>query len=218
MSEIKAAPEPAGVEPPQRNFFEFAGPLFAVLVSPASAIVRIGDARALKALPRDRSRRRVDDGLTFAWSVVEGGGTLENPADQGVNFRAPPEPGLTRIGVKVTQREVNCEAEALITVTQDLPLGTVGAAANAQGLPGYTYERAPGQLWRSRFDSAQNLIVVNNGHRDFVFAARNKQLKLRYLVRLFAKELVLRNFPGLAAEQLLERMVELTMRVEEALR
>jgi hypothetical protein len=36
-------------------------------------------------------------------------------------------------------------------------------------------------------------------------------------VRLFAKELVLRNFRGLPADQLLERMVELSLRTEEHL-
>ena len=69
----------------------------------------------------------------------------------------------------------------------------------AQGLPGYTYERAPGESWCSRFDAGRNLIVVNSGHRDFVFATRQRSLKLRYLVRLYAKEMVLRNFVGLPA-------------------
>src|SRR6266581_3236322 len=70
---------------------------------------------------------------------------------------------------------------------------------------------------RSRFDPKRNVIVVNNGHRDFVYASRSKSLKLRYLVRLYAKELVLRNFVGLPADQLLERMVELSLRTEEHL-
>jgi len=87
----------------------------------------------------------------------------------------------------------------------------------SSGLPGYTFESAPGDGWRSRFDSGRNIIVVNNGHRDFVYAARNKSLKVRYLVRLYAKELVLKNFIGLPPEQLLERMVELSLRTEENL-
>jgi len=73
-------------------------------------------------------------------------------------------------------------------------------------------------LWRSRFDPGRNVIVVNNGHRDFVFAARQKALKLRYLTRLFAKELVLRNFVGLPPEQLLERLLELMLYCEEKLK
>jgi hypothetical protein len=60
--------------------------------------------------------------------------------------------------------------------------------------------------------------VVNSGHRDFVFATRSRALQLRYLVRLYVKELVLRNFAGLPAEQLIERMIELTLYVEDNLK
>jgi len=201
----------------QRQFFEFAGPLFSVAISPASSIVRAGATRALRALPHDRSRRRVDTDLAFAWDVAEGGGSIDRPQDQGVAFLAPAEPGLTRVRVTVRQRDIECQAEALITVTHEL-LPQLGAATvDTQVLPGYTFERAPGESWRSKFDAARNLIVVNSGHRDFVFAARSKSLKLRYLVRLYAKELLLRNFIGLPADQLLERMVELSLRTEEYL-
>jgi hypothetical protein len=44
------------------------------------------------------------------------------------------------------------------------------------------------------------VTALNSGHRDHVFASRIKALKLRYLVRPFAKEMVLRNFPGLRGE------------------
>jgi hypothetical protein len=62
------------------------------------------------------------------------------------------------------------------------------------------------------------VIVINNGHRGFVYAARNKSLKLRYICRLFAKELVIRNFPGYSADELVERMLELLLYTEENLR
>jgi hypothetical protein len=102
-------------------------------------------------------------------------------------------------------------------VTHELLPQLTPATVSSQGLPGYTFERAPGESWRSKFDPKRNVIVVNNGHRDFVFASRSKSLKLRYLVRLYAKELVMRNFSGLPADQLLERMVELSLRTEEHL-
>jgi len=93
-----------------------------------------------------------------------------------------------------------------------------GTAVHARGLPGYTFERAAGELWRSRFDPERNLMVVNSGHRDFVFAMRSRALQLRYLVRLYVKELVLKNFAGLPAEQVAERMIELSLYVEEKLK
>jgi hypothetical protein len=201
----------------QRKFFEFAGPLFSVVVSPASSVVRVGEQRSLRALPYDRARRRVETDLTFKWEIVEGNGELDRSRDQVVYFIAPSEPGLARIKVTVLQNEIERSAEALVTVTQEL-LPQVGRSmVESQGLPGYTFERAPGDSWRSKFDSNRNVIVVNNGHRDFVYAARSKALKLRYLVRLYAKELVLKNFVGLPSDQLLERMVELSLRTEENL-
>jgi hypothetical protein len=59
--------------------------------------------------------------------------------------------------------------------------------------------------------------VANSGPRDFVFATRNLALQLRYLVRLHVKELVLKNVAGLSADQLLERMIELSLYAEEKL-
>jgi len=201
----------------QRQFFEYAGPLFSVVVSPASSVVRVGEQRSLRALPYDRARRRVETDLTFSWEITGGGGALDRLHDQAVNFLAATEPGLVRVSVKVCQGDTERSAEALITVTHEL-LPQVGTTTiDSQGLPGYTFERAPGESWRSKFDTSRNIIVVNSGHRDFVYAARNKSLKLRYLVRLYCKELVLRNFVGLPADQLLERMVELSLRTEENL-
>ena len=86
------------------------------------------------------------------------------------------------------------------------------------GLPGYTFRKAAGELWRSKYDVELNVIVINNGHRDFVYASKNKSLKTRYICRLFAKEMVQKNFPGYSPDQLLERMIELSLYTEENLR
>ena len=212
----------AGVYPeisePQRQFFEYAGPLFSVVISPTSSVVEVGGSRALRAITRDRARRPVEQDLTFAWNVLEGAGTLEPTDGEIATFRAANEPGLTRVGVVVTQGDVVCRAEAQITVTASLISKTGSGDSTYQGLPGYTYHKAAGELWRSRFDAERNLVVINNGHRDFVYAARNKMLKLRYISRLFAKELVLKNFVGIPQDQLLERLLELTLYTEENLR
>jgi hypothetical protein len=155
---------------------------------------------------------------SFGFLIVEGGGTLSSRSDQEVSFTAPSSPVLVRLSVAVSQRDMRCSAEALITVADSLDVAIGPAVVNARGLPGYTFERAAGELWRSRFDAVRNLIVVNSGHRDFVFATRSRALQLRYLVRLYVKELVLKNFPGLAAEQVAERMIELSLYVEEKLK
>ena len=205
-------------ESPQRQFFDYAGPLFSVVVSPAASTTPLNETRKFRALPRDRSRRRVVEDLQFTWEIVEGTGSLYGVTDQEVEFRAPGVPGLARLKLTVSQREVTATAEALVTVTDSLESAPTPAVVNARGLPGYTFERAAGELWRCRFDAERNIIVVNSGHRDFVFATRNRALQLRYLVRLYVKELVLKNFAGLPAEQLLERMIELSLYAEEKLK
>ena len=211
-------PEPNERESTQRQFFDHAGPLHTVVISPAASTLSVSQTRRLRALPRDRSRRRVEQDLTFAWEIAEGGGTLSSTSDQEVTFEAPSSPVLVRLSLAVSQRDLRASAEALITVTDSLEAAIGPAVVNARGLPGYTFERAGGELWRSRFDAERNLIVVNSGHRDFVFATRSRALQLRYLVRLYVKELVLKNFAGLPVEQVVERMIELSLYVEEKLK
>ena len=211
-------PEPDPNEPAQRQFFEYAGPLHSVIVSPAACTLAVNQSRRFRALPRDRSRRRVEQDMVFGWQIVEGGGTLSSVSDQEVIFQAPSSPGLVRLSVAVSQHDISCGAEALITVADSLEEVISTAAVSARGLPGYTFERAAGEVWRSRFDAGRNLIVVNSGHRDFVFATRSRTLQLRYLVRLYVKELVLRNFGVMPPEQLLERMIELSLYVEDKLK
>jgi len=202
----------------QRQFFEYAGPLFSVVISPASSTTPVNERRKFRALPRDRSRRRVVEDIEFLWEIIEGDGLISNTRDQEVTYSAPSAPGLVRLRVSATQREVTCTAEALVTVSANLEASMASTIVSARGLPGYTFERAAGELWRSRFDADRNLIIVNNGHRDFVFARKSRALQLRYLARLYVKELVLRNFAGIAPEQLLERMIELSLYAEEKLK
>jgi len=210
--------EPAPADKPQRQFFDFAGPLHSVVISPAASTMPLNEVRKFRALPRDRSRRRVQNDLRFNWEILEGAGSLEGVADQEVVYRAPAIPGLTRLRATVAQRETVCSAEALVTITDSLEAAMGPSVVTARGLPGYTFERAAGELWRCRFDDERNIIVVNSGHRDFVFATRNRALQLRYLARLYVKELVLKNFAGLPGNQLLERMIELSLYAEEKLK
>jgi hypothetical protein len=204
--------------PPQRDFFDFPGPLHGVRIAPTSSVLPVGQSRTLRAVCRDRSRRTVSQDLTFSWSLIEGDARLEGDDDEIVTITAAGEPGLAKVRVVVTQGGLVCEAEAAVTITDQL-IDTRGRrSGSGHGLPGYTFEHAPGALWRSRYDAERNLIVINNGHRDFVYATRTNALKLRYIGRLYAKELVQKNFPGAPTAEVLERMIELTLYMEENLR
>lgn len=207
-----------GSAPRQRQFFEYAGPLHSVRIAPASCTLAVSATRRFHAIARDASRRPVEEAVEYAWRLLEGAGSLAEASGEFATFVAPEEPCLARLGVTARQGAVVCEAEALITITDSLLPEAKDRAVNRHGLPGYTLEHAPGKLWRSRYDAERNLIVVNSGHRDFIFASRAKSLKLRYLVRLYAKEMVRKNFPGAPPDQLLDRHIELSLYAEEHLR
>ena len=133
-------------------------------------------------------------------------------------FTAPAEPGITVLSVTAVQGELTCSGEATVTVTAELVKKDEKTEGPKKGLPAYTYKRAPGELWRSRWDQSKNVITINNGHADYLYAARKPSRKLKYICKLYAKELVLGNFPGFSREELLERMVELSLYTEENLK
>ena len=203
-----------------RQFYEHAGPLYSVVISPASAVIPVGESRDLRCIPRDRSKRMVESDLYFEWKIEEGDGELSGKDREMLSFKAPSIPCLTILEVTVTQEDKVCTAKAILTITDTLiPKGERGNNEQpSKGLPGYTFQSAPGKLWRSRYDRSNNVVVINSAHKDFVYAAQKRTRKLKYICKLFAKELVLHNFPGYESEELLERMTELTLYTEEHLR
>jgi len=100
------------------------------------------DKKALRALPRDCSRRCLDQDPQFQWQLIEGPGTLAGAHNQAVTFVAPTVSGLAQVTVAVHRHETLCVAEALITVTHELPVKLAAATVSTQGLPSYTFERA----------------------------------------------------------------------------
>ncbi|MFW6138060.1 MAG: ATP-binding protein [Spirochaetota bacterium] len=211
---------PGEQEPGQEAaFYEYSGPLYKAVISPASCVVKVNNTKNFRCIPRDRNKKTVEVNVDIRWKIKQGEGSLDRSDGAFVTFTASGEPGLTILEATVTQGEIVCSAESIVTVTESLAekMGEDGKGSG-RGIPGYTFLRATGELWRSRYDEKNNLIVINNGHKDYIYASRKKARKLKYICRLFAKELVLRNFMGFDSEALLERMIELSLYTEENLR
>ena len=98
--------EPTSSEEGQRQFFDYAGPLYSVIVSPASSTMSINERDASGCCHVIDRAGASSDELTFAWEIVEGEGSFDNTVDQEVEFTATGTPGLVRLHVIVTQREV----------------------------------------------------------------------------------------------------------------
>ena len=202
----------------QRQFFEFAGPLFSARIYPANTLIAVSQTRPLRAIGMDKNRRIIDSGLSIAWSIADGVCALDKTDGEIVRVTAPEEPGLIRVKASVCQGAVTCEAECSIAVAALIVDRPSKDVFTQKGLPGYTLENARRSMWRSRYDEKRNVIVINSSHRDFVFASRNRSRKIRYISRLFSKELVSKNFIGLSADDMMERLIELSLYVEEKLR
>ena len=92
-----------------------------------------------------------------------------------------------------------------------------GNGPGGRGLPSYRLEPEHGQPWRSRYDGKANEIIINSSHRDFLASKSSVGKHRRYIGKLYAKEVVLSNFPHESPAQALERLIEVTLRTEDAL-
>ncbi|MGC8765218.1 MAG: ATP-binding protein [Brevinematia bacterium] len=191
-----------------------------VSIQPGSAVIGVGETKKLKAVARDKKDKILETDFDVFWRIAEGGGELSVQTGIFTEYKAPQEPGITKIEAEFQQNEKRLKAECIITVTKELfnEGDRKSPSGEKKGLPGYTFQHAPGELWRSRYDPYNYIIIINNGHADFIYASKNPFRKLKYIARLFAKELVLENFPGADKSQLLERMIELELYMEENLR
>jgi hypothetical protein len=217
-STVYAVEEKQETEVKQKAFFEYPGPLYSCAVRPGSVIMKCGESKDLRAVAMDKSKRVIDTGVKFLWEIKSGDGKLSDTDTEITTFAAPPEPGIVNVGLLAQQDDTVTEAEALITITKELiDEKDVPQDKDKKGLPGYTYQNSPGELWRSRFDQEKRIIYINNGHADFIYASRSNSRKLKYIFKLFSKELVSANFPELNTNQLMEKMIELQLYSEESL-
>ena len=199
-------PEAAAGEP---RLFTAAGPLASVRISPRQPRRPPGSEVRLAAVARDAAGVALAGG-TLHWRLVAGEAWLSAEAS-GCLVRAD-HPGLAV--VEVVARHDGIETADRIEVKF---LADAAARPASRGLPGYRLEPGHGESWRSRYDAAANEIAINSAHRDFLASRSSAARHRRYIGKLYAKEVVLTNFPDDPPAQALERLVELTLRTEDEL-
>ena len=187
------------------------GPLAEVRISPRMPRRQPGDSCLFSATPRDAAGIAIGNGVAFTWRIVEGSAAI---ATDGRSCRvASSSAGIVVVGVTVRQGEVETTDRVELKFVND-PLAD---AAGGRGLPGYRLEAEQGQPWRSRYDAARNEIVINSAHRDFLASRHASAKHRRYIGKLYAKEVVLTNFPHESPGEVMERLIEVTLRTEDAL-
>ena len=182
------------------------GPLASVRIAPGKAALLPGATRVFTAKPVDAEGRRIVDGVELVWSLVEGGGALAANGARA-EYAAPATLGSARIAVEARQDGLAASAEAQVQIVDRL----AGENPDA-GVPEPERVYDPAGDWRSRL--AGGRWQYNAAHPDYTAVMDEPRRRLRYLVHLFAKEMVLWNYGEPKDERLLERMVEVLTYVQ----
>jgi hypothetical protein len=189
------------------------GLLAAVRIRPRTARREPGQECRLSATAFDAGGVAIEEGVEFGWHVVDGAGALHGVAGPACCVTLA-TPGQVVIEVRATKDGTSATDQATVKFLERT--GENGEDAT-KGLPAYRLEAEHGQSWRSRYDLAHNEIIINSAHRDFVASKASPAKHRRYVGKLYAKEVVLINFPHESPAAVLERLVELTLRTEDVL-
>jgi hypothetical protein len=188
------------------------GPLHAVRIAPRHPRRPPGGTARLVARACDAAGMPIASGLSYAWHVVTGEATLA--PDGAVCAVTGHGVGATTVAVTAVQDDLKAVDQVEVRFAE----GAGDADGPSQrGLPSYRLEAEHGQPWRSRYDQRHNEIVINSAHRDFLASRVSPAKHRRYIGKLYAKEVVLSNFPHESPAQALERLVEITLRTEDSL-
>lgn len=198
-----APPLAAGAEEESDGHLFPPGPLARVETRPAKLRLPPLATRSLRARALDADGRPCAGDVGFSWHLSGPGEVQTDGAT--ARYTAPDldrsENGEPLLRVFAAQGEIQVSAEVPI----QLQLGAAGDARTS-GIPEPRPVNAAGENWRSRL--ADGRWEYNAEHRDYLEASETEARRLRYLVNLFAKEIVLRNFGGPGDAEVLERMVE----------
>ena len=190
-----------------------AGPLATVRISPRNARREPGADCRLTAQARDAGGIAIATGVEFEWRIVEGPGVVHTLDGATCSVTSAAE-GPIEVAVQAKQNDLTATDFVTVKFRQDFGDSD---SDSGKGLPSYRLEAEHGRAWRSRYDVARNEIVINSAHRDFIASKLTAAKHRRYVGKLYAKEVVLINFPHDSPADVLERLIELTLRTEDVL-
>jgi hypothetical protein len=204
--------QPAPNEQPQAPalFPAEPGPLAAVRITPRQPRRPPGGSCLFTAAATDSAGVPIR-GVAITWRIVAGEAGI---ATDGPSCRvASSTVGVVAVEATARQADIEVSDRVEVKFLVDADAG----AAGGRGLPGYRLEPEHGRPWRSRYDTAANEILINSAHRDFLASRASAAKHRRYIGKLYAKEVVLTNFPHESPAEVMERLIEVTLRTEDAL-
>jgi len=187
------------------------GQLDTVLITPRNARRQPKGECVLMAEAYDGNDEPLTQGVTYRWSIVEGKGRLKN-TEASMCTLTSAKTGRVVVEVKA-QKGVRSETDRVGVKF----LESEEDYGSSRGLPSYRLQAEHNQVWRSRYDAKKNEIAINSTHRDFFASQTTLAKHRRYIGKLYAKEVVLLNFPHESSSAAMERLIEVIVRTEDAL-
>ncbi len=187
------------------------GQLDTVLITPRNARRQPKGECVLMAEAYDGADESLTQGTTFRWSIVEGKGRLKNTKASICTLTSAK---AGRVVVEVKGKKGVRSATDRVGVKF---LKSEEDYGSSRGLPSYRLQAEHNQAWRSRYDVKKNEITINSSHRDFIASQTTLAKHRRYVGKLYAKEVVLLNFPHESSSEAMERLIEVIVRTEDAL-
>lgn len=187
------------------------GPLSTVRITPRHPRRLPGEECMLTAVARDGNGLKLDD-VGYAWSIMDGEASIRCEGHQAwVNCN---QLGQFAVSVAATKDDQSAEDKIVVKYVEVVDKHDDNSA---QGLPSYRLEAEHGKPWRSRYNVQKNEIVINSAHRDFLSSRSTGTKHRRYIGKLYAKEVVLINFPHESPAEVMERLIQVTLRTEDTL-
>jgi hypothetical protein len=202
----RALDEPPSDEKPdvEHGLLYPPGPLARLELSPKSLRVAPLGSRRLRARTLDADGRVCAGEVELAWHATAG----QIEPDGATALFTAPERADTREGTALRVEVVATQGDTVVEAHAPVLLVDTDGAASLAGVPDPRSVSAPAESWRSRVVDGR--WEYNDAHRDYLAVAESETSRLRYLVRLFAKEVVLKNFGRPGDGEILERMIEVS--------
>jgi hypothetical protein len=185
-------------------------------LSPRFLSMLPGESHRLKVYVYDSMNIEIEENILVQWAVKFGGGTVAmHLFETQAIFQAPAEPGNVIVSAEVACGTWHTGVECKIKLLSPEESGS--GVSVGQGLPNYRLVADVSGNWRSRYLPLKNIIEINSLHRDFTLSKASFASHRKYVSKLYAKEIVLLNFPGISQNETLERLVEVLVRIEKQL-
>ncbi len=201
----------------------YAGKLTRVRIEPQFLKLEINNEREFLAVAEDADRNPITKNIRFYWIIAydeSKGAKISNDQGESVILTAGNNLGPIKLQVTAYQDNINKTDYAIITVIEKIKKKGRKPKLKNTGLPFLTHEtdKTGFPEWHSRLKIEENILVINDGHIDYINAKmRGERYRLRYVAYCYAKELAYKEHESNQTTEFGEVMLDILSKLDRLL-